>query len=198
MPQRTSTKDSSPGHRKALSPRSKCSFQTSLPRAGMEQSLLGAPQLTLGRCQESSRHAACPCAPLCTSLLLWAYCPGAPGALAVPQLVSSHKPSSPGHPWQPVTPHYHHQGHGLFQVGFLEREWGGSLAFKAPEVGALDEFSSFPQQCPSLSSLSPSPPPGTHPSEHKRQNLPRAGSSWVGNPITVQMNLQCITLSPHF
>lgn len=148
---KTSTKDSSPGHRKALSPRSKCSFQTSLPRAGMEQSLLGAPQLTLGRCQESSRHAACLCAPLCASLLLWAHCPGAPGALAVPHLVSSHKPSRPGCPWQPVTPHYHHQGHGLFQVGFLEREWGGSLAFEAPEVGALDEVSSFPQQYPSLS-----------------------------------------------
>lgn len=60
--------------------RSKCSFQTRPPPVGMEQGRLGAPQLTLGGCQESSRYDSLPPSPpcLCTALLLWAYCLGPP------------------------------------------------------------------------------------------------------------------------
>lgn len=53
-------RNSSPGQRKAPSPHSKCSFQTGLPPVGISRRLLGAPPLTLGGCQESSRHGSLP------------------------------------------------------------------------------------------------------------------------------------------
>lgn len=98
-----SQRNSSLGQRKAPSPHSKCSFQTSLPLVGMLQWLLGVPPLTLGNCQESSRHGSLPPSfLLSTFLLLSAHCPGSPVRLSFQCLnqLPPTKPSCPGLPWQ--------------------------------------------------------------------------------------------------
>lgn len=87
-------RNSSLGQRKAPSPHSKCSFQTSLPLVGMSQRLLGAPPLTLGSCQESSRHGSLPHHP--PSLHIPPSISSLSGIpyetlFSVPQLASSHK-----------------------------------------------------------------------------------------------------------
>lgn len=63
MPQRTSTREQQPRAEKGPFSPQQMVFSNQPSSVGMLQRLLGAPPLTLGSCQESSRHGSLPLSP---------------------------------------------------------------------------------------------------------------------------------------
>lgn len=181
-PHRPSTEEQQPGpERKAPSPGSKCSFQTSLPLVGMSRRLLGAPPLTLGSCQESSRPRRLPLQPPSRHVPpLSAHCPGLPMRLfSVPQLASMHSPLLLRLPWQLWPPPVHSPS------WFPRKGRGGNIASRPSEVGALGEFFSLPNQSPSLCIYFSHPTPGTHTSQAHTSGSPlHLGLPRWGDPIS--------------
>ena len=121
-----------PRQRKAPSPHSKCSFQTSLPHAGLSWRLLGAPGLTLGSCQESCRGSSLPPTPFSPRSSSISSLSGVPykPLFSVLQLVSTHRAlplwaslAAVTTPSSQASPHW-----------FPRKGGGGSVASKPPEV----------------------------------------------------------------
>lgn len=133
-------RSSSPGQRKAPSPGSKCSFQISLPLVGMSRWLLGAPPLTLGSCQESSRPCSLPLqapfSPCPSSILSLSWTPYETLFSASTGLHALTPPALPSLAAVATV-------HRLFQVGFLEREGEGTSLLSPQKSGLWVKSSPF-------------------------------------------------------
>lgn len=163
-------RNSSLGQRKAPSPHSKCSFQTSLPLVRMLQRLLGAPWLTLGSCQENSRRGQpappSPFLPHSSSIssLSWIPYETLFQCFNWPLTTELSFPRFPWQLWTPPSP-------WAFPSWFPRKGGEGGLASKPSEVRALVNSSPSPNSSHHYLYISPILPQEYVLLKHTYQNL---------------------------